>query len=95
MKPSLTGPQRALLLFCLHHFREHGSMPTRREMMDHFKWSSPNAATVHLHALERKKYITRGKGSFMVVGLLDQLRPVVDMFELRLLSGLHQQEATV
>lgn len=56
-KEPLTEAQRAVLFFVSTFAAEHGYPPTRKEIADHFDWTSHNAAEQHLRAIERKNHI--------------------------------------
>lgn len=58
----LTEKQRAVLEFLVAHIETEHRWPSLQDIADHFRWSSPNSATLHLDALERKGYITRNRG---------------------------------
>lgn len=51
--------QREVLEFVMRCQRESGYPPTVREIMRHFGFRSPRAASDHLAALERKGYLER------------------------------------
>ena len=62
MAPSdetLTDIQRSVLQYVQSHLMENHRPPTVREVMRHFKWSSPQSARKHLLALEEKGYLER------------------------------------
>ncbi|MBN1347531.1 MAG: transcriptional repressor LexA [Phycisphaerae bacterium] len=59
--PTLTPRQRNVLDFILDRRRD-GSVPTVREIAEHFGFSSPNAAAQHLKLIEKKGYIRLLKG---------------------------------
>ncbi|HEV2353637.1 MAG TPA: transcriptional repressor LexA [Puia sp.] len=56
---SLTDIQREVLKYVQEHLTENHRPPTVREVMRHFKWSSPQSARKHLLALEEKGYLER------------------------------------
>ncbi len=57
--PSLTDRQRELLEFLRTYQRQHGVMPSTRDIQKHFQFSSQTAAMSHLRALEKKGVIQR------------------------------------
>jgi repressor LexA len=62
MAPSdemMTDTQRSVLEYFQKHLLENHRSPTVREVMRHFKWNSPRAASRHLSALEEKGYLKR------------------------------------
>jgi repressor LexA len=58
----LTPRQKEAFSFIRKHIGNAGRPPTRREIADHFGWSSANAAEDHLRALSRKGAITIDAG---------------------------------
>lgn len=58
----LTARQTEILKFLRECQRVAGSVPTYREIADHFGFKSPKAATDHVFALEKKGYIRRHGG---------------------------------
>lgn len=54
----LTDRQEAILRHIARHIDRHGFQPSYRELMKTFKIKSPNGMSCHLHALERKGFIT-------------------------------------
>lgn len=63
MPQPLTTKQQAILDFLCRHVRERGYPPSYEEIADQFGFSSPNAVTGHLKALEKKGYIRRSEKS--------------------------------
>jgi repressor LexA len=62
MAPSdevLTDTQRSVLEYVQAHLTRDHRPPTVRDVMRHFKWSSPQSARKHLLALEEKGYLER------------------------------------
>lgn len=57
--PKLTDRQRELLDFLRGYQRQHGVMPSTRDIQAHFGFSSQTAAMSHLRALEKKGVIQR------------------------------------
>jgi len=55
----LTESQKNVLDYIQKHLDEFHRPPTVREIMRHFKWSSPQSARKHLLALEEKGYLER------------------------------------
>lgn len=55
----LTDRQRELLDFLRGYQRQHGVMPSTRDIQAHFGFSSQTAAMSHLRALEKKGVIQR------------------------------------
>lgn len=51
---SLTPRQAEILSFLKSYQMREGYPPTRTEICEHFRFRSPNAATDHLAALERR-----------------------------------------
>ena len=63
MANDLTDTQRQVWRF-LNECSESGEpSPTYREICEHFGYASPKAAFDHVLALEKKGYVTRGKGA--------------------------------
>jgi repressor LexA len=63
MREELTDRQREVYEYLLAFSRENLYQPSHREIADHFGWSSPNAASEHLTALERKGWLELGGGN--------------------------------
>lgn len=61
-EPNLTDRQRQLLDFLRDYQRQHGMMPSTRDIQRHFGFSSQTAAMGHLRALEKKGAIERHAG---------------------------------
>jgi repressor LexA len=59
---TLTKRQGEVLRFIMDRQRRAGSIPTVREIAEHFGFSSPNAAAQHLRLIEKKGYIQLLKG---------------------------------
>ena len=59
----LTPTQQSVLNYIAECLRKNGMPPTRREIANHFKWRSDNAAQAHLKLIERKGYIRLLNGS--------------------------------
>jgi repressor LexA len=55
----MNDTQRSVLEYFQKHLLENHRSPTVREVMRHFKWKSPRAASRHLSALEEKGYLKR------------------------------------
>ncbi len=51
---ALTEKQAAVLEFIKEHQEKYKCSPTRKEIADHFKYRSANAAEEHIQALVRK-----------------------------------------
>lgn len=64
---TLTERQKQLLNFLKDHQRQHGVMPSTREIQRHFGFASQTAAMSHLRALERKGVIHRHAGKARAV----------------------------
>jgi repressor LexA len=64
---TLTERQSQLLAFLRDHQREHGVMPSTREIQRHFGFASQTAAMSHLRALEKKGVIHRHAGKARAV----------------------------
>lgn len=60
MPELLTERQHEILSFIELSIVRRGYPPTRREIVEHFGFSGPNAASIHLKALARKGHITVG-----------------------------------
>lgn len=58
----LTDRQREMLAFLRSFQRQHGVMPSTRDIQKHFGFSSQTAAMSHLRALEKKGAIQRHAG---------------------------------
>ena len=72
----LTPKQRAVFAFVAGRLADTGVAPTFREIMDHFKWRSPNAVSCHTGPLEAKGYLCPGPGGTLAVpGLAEHLAP--------------------
>ena len=63
----LTDRQSQLLNFLRDYQREHGVMPSTREIQRHFGFASQTAAMSHLRALEKKGVIQRHAGKARAV----------------------------
>jgi repressor LexA len=75
MAPSeetLTDTQRSVLEYVQEHLTEYHRPPTVRDVMRHFKWSSPQSARKHLLALEEKGYLEREKNTARGLRLADE-----------------------
>ena len=59
----LTARQQAVYDFIVEHIDQHGWPPTRAQIVDRFKFASPNAAQCHLKALERQGVIELLQGT--------------------------------
>ena len=55
----LTSRQQDIYTYLNRHLEEHGYPPTLREICSEFGMRSTRAASDHLHALERKGFISR------------------------------------
>ena len=53
----ITDKQQAVLDAIKRYIVKHGIAPARQDICDMMNYNSPNAATGHLEALERKGYI--------------------------------------
>jgi repressor LexA len=71
MKP-LTKTQKAVLDFIERHIEKYGYPPVLREICMAFGYRSPNGATCHLRALERKGHIKRSYGKARAIELTDR-----------------------
>ncbi|ABV32913.1 MULTISPECIES: transcriptional repressor LexA [Pseudothermotoga] len=60
MKKELTDRQKKILDFVLSYIDSHGYPPSIRDIARAFR-ITPRGAIVHLNALEKKGYLTRGK----------------------------------
>ena len=58
----LTEKQQQIFDFIVHAYRNDGGIPTVREIMRAFGYSSTNAVNTHLEALTAKGYISRRPG---------------------------------
>jgi repressor LexA len=70
---ALTERQTQLVNFLREYQREHGVMPSTREIQRHFGFASQTAAMSHLRALEKKGVITRHAGKARAVVFPDSL----------------------
>lgn len=70
----LTARQREMLEFLRNYQREHGVMPSTRDIQKAFGFSSQTAAMSHLRALERKGAIQRHAGIARAVVFPGDLR---------------------
>lgn len=75
MARGLTDRQREVFDFVCGEIRRQGTPPTVREVADYFGFASPKAASDHLSALERKKYITRISGKARNILVEERLDP--------------------
>jgi repressor LexA len=74
----LTKRQQEILSYVQTHQREHGVVPSQREIQAHFGFASVNAVDCHLAALEKKGALVRHHG--MARGLvLPHVHPVLDI----------------
>jgi len=71
--PQLTDRQAAILKFIAERIDEDRCPPTVREIAGSFGIRSPKAVSDHLAALEKKGYITRGRGVSRGIELNDAL----------------------
>lgn len=68
----LTERQQSIFLFIQRYSRQHGFPPTIQEICREFDFSSTNAATQYLQALEKKGYVKRTvKGASRGIQILD------------------------
>lgn len=68
----LTERQQSIYQFIQRYSRQHGFPPTIQEICREFDFSSTNAATQYLHALEKKGYVKRTvKGASRGIQILD------------------------
>lgn len=72
---SLTAKQRAVFDFVAEFIAANGYGPTIREIMDRFRYRSPNAVKVHLKPMRKKGLID------WKVGCARTLRCLVDPTE--------------
>ena len=63
MAKGLTDKQRRILEFIIDFQKEQGFPPTIRELCQAFEIGSLRGVTVHLEALEKKRFITRSRTS--------------------------------
>jgi repressor LexA len=74
----LTDRQRELVEFLRRYQRQHGVMPSTRDIQSHFGFASQTAAMGHLRALEKKGVIRRLAGKARaVVFPQDRSRPAL------------------
>jgi repressor LexA len=74
----LTKRQQEILRYVQTHQREHGVIPSQREIQAHFGFASVNAVDCHLAALEKKGALVRRPG--IARGLvLPHAHPVLDI----------------
>ena len=59
---SVTDIQAAVLDFIVEYIHDHGWAPSRREISNHFGWSSTNASSEHIERLVAQGYLIRGEG---------------------------------
>lgn len=55
----LTDKQKSILDFIKSFIEDNGYAPVSKEINSHFGYSSINASTQHLNAIEKKGYIKR------------------------------------
>ena len=60
---NLTDKQQATLDFIRGYVRDNGMAPTMQEIAAGMGWKSPNAAQLHVNALQRKGYVTMRRGA--------------------------------
>ena len=60
-RPPMTRRQQHVYEFVISHTRAHARPPSVREIMVHFKLSSPNGVQGHVNALCAKGYLERSK----------------------------------
>lgn len=72
-KPELTRRQARILEFVQDRIQVRKIGPTVREIAERFKIKSPNGVAGHLHALERKGYITRDPFKSRSISLAPEL----------------------
>lgn len=91
MSRVITSRQTQILQFIKDFLLEHGYAPTRREIMQHFRFKSTKGVADHLTALKKKGYLTQsGRGArtlelhdlsivyrFPVVGKVHSGRPIL------------------
>lgn len=68
----LTTKQKEVLDVIKKSVKENGYPPTVREICKELELSSPGTAQFHLNALERKGYISKGKGYRKIKVLKDK-----------------------
>ncbi|MDB6035715.1 MAG: transcriptional repressor, LexA family [Verrucomicrobiales bacterium] len=66
----LTARQHEVWDYLCTYYDLHGIVPAVREIAKHFGFTSPNAITTHLNALEKKGYLRRMKGKARGLTLL-------------------------
>lgn len=62
---TITQKQQQVLDFIAGHIQSEDYAPTMREISAHFEWSSPNAAQVHVRALERKGKLRKTRRGYV------------------------------
>lgn len=67
---SLTPRQRDVLNFLIEFRDREGFVPTVREVMARFGWTSPNSVCEHLWKLEQKGYIRSAPGKCRAIRIL-------------------------
>src|SRR6187200_837055 len=78
--PMLTDRQHQLVGFLRSYQRQHGVMPSTRDIQQHFGFASQTAAMSHLKALERKGAIRRLAGKARAVVFPEDMeRDTVDV----------------
>jgi repressor LexA len=63
----LTQKQHAFLEYLMAHVRVQKVWPTYREIVDHFRYRSPNSVTQNLQALAKKGYLRRDYNGYHLV----------------------------
>lgn len=66
----MTKQQKAVLGFIIAQTEANHFPPTMREIMEAFRFNSPNSANGHLTALEKKGFILRKPGSARAIKVL-------------------------
>jgi repressor LexA len=74
----LTERQQEILSYVQAHQREHGVIPSQREIQAHFGFASVNAVDCHLAALEKKGALVQQPGKARAL-ILPRGHPVLDI----------------
>lgn len=66
-RKKLTSKQHAFFQFISRFVRENGVWPTYREIVDRFRYRSPNSVTQNLQALHKKGYLARDPDGYHLI----------------------------
>ena len=64
---NLSPRQQDVLSYLQWHLKEKNYSPTMKDISDHFDWTSPNAAHIHIKALASKGFVLKTPRGYVPV----------------------------